>query len=200
MREYGLPLSSVAEIEAGNRQRAAFDVKLLDGAVAIRIRNNLMFDSRLQPMGGEKLAHRVRRLLNDRTRSWQRAVIKINFGVNRVVEFAVGKPRQVVEIRRHPLGFVEMKRHDDSIGARLKIVFHMREDARLHQLIRRSLQIVAAHLLADLQAAQRSDLLIGERFQPVRFDFAKNRGRIVLRRSGRGRSLSIGVRIEQQRR
>ena len=53
--------------------------------------------------------------------------VHINLLANRIVQFAVGEPGNVVEVRGNPLRFIDMERDHQSIDARLEVVFHMRE-------------------------------------------------------------------------
>ena len=57
--------------------------------------------------------------------------------MNRVVQFAVGKPRKIVEIRGNALGFFEMEGDDEPVGAGLEIVFHVSEERRFARVCRR---------------------------------------------------------------
>ncbi len=117
-------------------QGLRIDAEELHAAVADGISRNLVLDRSLQPMGDEKVPHGFGSQVNHGARFGERAVVKGQLGANGVVELAIGEPRQVVKVSWNARRFCYVEGHLQAVGARLKVVSHLGEEAALHQFVR----------------------------------------------------------------
>jgi hypothetical protein len=96
--------------------------------------------------------------------------------VNRVVEFRVRIPGEIVIRNREPGIFLQMKCDRDAVRPGGKSVSDVREQPGTYQNVRSILQIAPSNLRAGSQTGQRDGLSLSEEFQPICANFMQRRG------------------------
>src|SRR6266436_9503571 len=175
----------IAEFQFGDLERCSFDADYLHVAFTTGISNYGVFEGDLQPVRREQFLHSVAGQVYRGARFRQRAIEERQFGANGVAQLGIREPRNVVEVGGDTGRFLDVIGHQNASEARLEVVTDFSEQAALHELVGRGLQIIAADLGARDQAGYGDNLGFGEQFFAFGVDLAQSRGGSVrsLRRS-----------------
>src|SRR5580658_604768 len=131
----------IAEGDAGDVEGGAVDAEVLHVAVGQGIGEQLVFDCDVELARGEQIFQRVADFIYDSAGVGESAIEVGDFLADGVGEFAVGKPRKIVEVDRNARRFFELEGYGDAFAAGLEGVVHLGKHAGLQKAVGGRLQI-----------------------------------------------------------
>src|SRR5215469_289517 len=129
-------------------------------------------------MRSDQFFDRVRSLVHGAATFWKCSIEVRKFFADRVVEFGIGKPWDVVKIRRNSRRFLDLV-GDDNTRARFKVIADFIEETGLCEFVGSCLQVGPANLRADSETRDRYNLSFGKMLLPLNANLAQGCGHVV---------------------
>src|SRR2546430_1931900 len=170
---FGVQKRRIAEFQLCDLECAAFDMKFLDVAFTIRIRDDRVFKRPLHSARGEQFLDGFDGLVHGRAGFRERSIEERKLATNGIGEGRIRKPRNIVKVDWDSRRFLDMISHQDAGELGLKVVTHFGEEPALDEFVGSDLQIITADLSARDQASYGDDLSFGKVFFAVDVNFTQ---------------------------
>src|SRR5437660_5976371 len=143
---FGVQKRRIAEFQLCDLECAAFDMKFLDVAFTIRIRDDRVFKRPWHSARGEQFLYGFNGLVHRGAGFRERSIEERKLAADGIAESRIREPRNIVKVDGDARRFLDVISHEDAGELGLKVVTHSGEEPALDEFVGSGLQIITADL------------------------------------------------------